>query len=89
MDESLVGYLSGTSELTGMLSETGQFYGELSVPERIKADPYEGPWDIIPDTDFNLLPTADRWCEDDILVHPIPYSEVSNTSGGYTAIIGG
>ena len=88
MDKSLVGYLSGTSELTGMLSETGQFIGELSIPDRIGI-PYEGPWDVVPTTDFNLLPTADRWCEDDIMVHPIPYSEVSNLSGGYTATIGG
>ena len=88
MDKTLIGYLSGTSELNGMLSETGQFIGELSIPDRLGI-PYDGDWEVVPDTVFQLLPTADRWCEDDILVHPIPYSEVSNMSGGYTATIGG
>ena len=88
MDKELVGFLSGQSELIGMLSYEGKLYGELSIPDRY-GNPYDGTYEIIPNTDFQLLLTMDKYMEDDVLVHPIPYAEVSNLSGGYTATIGG
>ena len=51
--------------------------------------PYEGQYDVVPSVDFQLLPTAEKVLEDDVIVHPIPYSEVSNKFGGYTVTIGG
>lgn len=87
-EKELIGYLSGGSKLVGTLSDGGLLYGELSIPDRL-GTPYEGPWEVIPDSVFQLLPTAECYLEDDVLVHPIPYAEVSNTSGGYTATIGG
>lgn len=89
MEKSIMGYLSGTSKLSGVLSGTGQLEGVLSIPERYGGDPYQGDYEVIPSAGFQLLLTADKTLEDDILVHPIPYSEVSNLSGGYTATIGG
>ena len=88
MDKELIGYLSGESELIGFLSEGGQLEGELSIPDKY-SDPYEGTYEVVPSTVFQLLPTMDKYMEDDVLVHPIPYAEVSNLSGGYTATIGG
>ena len=100
MDDSLVGYLSGESNLEGMLSGeselTGylsagteaELEGELSIPPTL-GELYHGKYDVIPESGFQLLPTQGRYVEDDIIVHPIPYSEVSNLKGGYTATIGG
>ena len=87
-EKVLIGFLSGTSELIGMLSDAGQMEGELSIPDRL-GNKYDGTYDIIPSSDFQLLPTAECYLEDDMIVHPIPYAEVSNLSGGYTANIGG
>ena len=87
-EKTLIGFLSGTSELIGELSESGQMEGELSIPDRI-GNRYEGSYDIVPSADFQLLPTAECFMDDDMIVHPIPYAEVSNVSGGYTATIGG
>ena len=100
MDENLVGYLSGESNLEGMLSGeselTGyisagteaELTGELSIPP-VLGELYDGEYDVIPEGDFKLLPTQGRYVVDDIIVYPIPYSEVSNLKGGYTATIGG
>ena len=88
MEKELIGFLSGQSELIGVLSDEGKLFGELSIPDRL-GDPYDGTYEIIPTTDFQLLLTMDKYMEDDVLVHPIPYAEVSNVSGGYTATIGG
>lgn len=89
MDERLVGYLSGESELTGYLSAGNtKLEGELSIPP-VLGEKYHGVYDVIPESGFQLLPTQGRYVEDDIIVHPIPFSEVSNLQGGYTATIGG
>lgn len=86
--EELIGTLSGISELQGSLSGISELHGSLSIPENI-GNPYKGLYEVIPDTGFQLLPTSDCFLDEDIIVHPIPYSEVSNPSGGYTATIGG
>ena len=88
MGERLTGYLSGTSELIGELSGEEKLCGELSIPSHL-GYPYDGTYEVVPSDDFQLLPTMDKYLEDDILVHPIHYAEVSNLSGGYTAVIGG
>jgi len=87
-ERKLVGYLSGESKLVGLLSDAGQLYGELTIPDRLGTK-YDGSYEIIPTADFQLMPTSDCYMEDDMIVHPIPYAEVSNPSGGYTATIGG
>lgn len=51
---------------------------------------YEGSLEITPNTkEEQILQTAERYCMSDIKVLKIPYFEVSNTSGGTTATIGG
>ena len=87
MEEKLVGTLSGESELTGILSGTAVLYGQLSIPDHI-GTPYQGSYDIVPAIEFQLLPTAETYLDDDIIVHPIPYQEVSNPYGGITVTIG-
>lgn len=51
------------------------------------ATPYEGEYEILPMPEAQRLPTAKRYCTEDIRVRGIPFYEVSNTSGGTTIII--
>ncbi len=50
---------------------------------------YAGPDTVVPGTRDQVLPTGGKRVSGDITVTKIPYSEVSNTSGGTTVIIGG
>ena len=75
-------------------SETEIEFTESKVEIEIEpggssGQPYDGNYEVVPTANFQLLPTAEKVLEDDILVHPIPYSEVSNKYGGYTVTIGG
>lgn len=50
---------------------------------------YDGPYEVIPMVNTaQILPTNNLVMRDDINVEQIPYSEVSNLSGGITATIG-
>lgn len=79
-------YSSGRT-ISSETSESLRLTGHLSIPEYI-GEVYEGAYEVTPSGSFQLLPTADRVLTDDILVHPIPYSEVSNAQGGLTVTIG-
>lgn len=87
MESELTGFLSGESELAGQLSGEAVLVGYLTVPDRIKTV-YDGPYEVVPSGDFQLMPTSESYLEDDIIVHPIPYQKVSNEYGGYTVTIG-
>lgn len=87
MENELIGELSGISELTGELSGVSELTGELSIPDKIGI-PYEGSYEVVPTDGFQLIPTEDRYLSEDILVHPVPYQEVSNIYGGLTVTIG-
>lgn len=50
---------------------------------------YDGPTAVTPVTDVDqVLETEMKLVHENIVVHPIPYAETSNLSGGYTVIIG-
>lgn len=49
---------------------------------------YTGDYTVIPQTHPQTLNTQNRSMISDVTVEGIPYAEVSNTSGGTTAIIG-
>ena len=50
---------------------------------------YDGPYDVIPmPYSTQILPTASLAMSTDVNIQQIPYYEVSNSSGGYTATIG-
>lgn len=50
---------------------------------------YSGVYEVTPDRTEQSLSTANKRMLDDVTVHPIPYFEVSNPSGGKTVTIGG
>lgn len=49
---------------------------------------YGGPYEATPRVDEQELPTQGRRMASDVRVRGIPYAEVSNESGGWTATIG-
>lgn len=49
---------------------------------------YEGPHTVVPKFIEQKLSTAQKIVFENVTIKEIPYSEVSNNSGGITAIIG-
>lgn len=49
---------------------------------------YAGEYEITPTVDGRTLQTAQQLMQEDVTINPIPYYEVSNTSGGTTVYIG-
>lgn len=50
---------------------------------------YPGPYTVTPTRENQILRTAQKVATRNITVFEIPYTEVSNMSGGKTATIGG
>ena len=48
---------------------------------------YEGTYEVTPTMGEQVLPSRARTMRDDVTVHAIPYTQTTNESGGYTAII--
>ena len=51
------------------------------------AEEYRGEYDVLPSPEQQVLPTALKFCADDITVRAIPYYAVSNNAGGTTIVI--
>lgn len=49
--------------------------------------PYEGEYEVVPDADGTVLLTKLKTMQKNVTVHPIPYVETGNESGGYTVSI--
>lgn len=49
--------------------------------------PYEESYEVTPTMGEQVLPTRSKTMRDDVTVHAIPYTQTTNESGGYTAII--
>lgn len=75
---SLSGRIQGTAFISGAIqagiSDVPKYAGETTVTPKVAGE--------------TVLPTRDKLVKDDITVRKIPQFEVSNTSGGYTLIIG-
>lgn len=48
---------------------------------------YKGPYTVTPKVDEQSLPTAEKAMSKDVTIEKIPYSEVTNPSGGTTVNI--
>lgn len=49
--------------------------------------PYAGSYEVTPTMAEQVLPTRSKTMRDDVTVHAVPFTQTSNPSGGYTAII--
>lgn len=61
--------------------------GSLEIGSGGRLPNYEGSYSVIPKTYEQTLETKNKSMIDDLVVEEIPYSEVSNPSGGKTVNI--
>lgn len=64
------------------------FENLLLVPEKLDFEYYTGNYEVIPEVTEQVLQTKQKMMEEDVIVKPVPYAEVSNTSNGTTVTIG-
>lgn len=74
-------------ELRGIIVTSQKLHGTVAILKNNGT--YAGPYVVTPKASEQILYTSEKVMNDDVLVEGIPYFEVSNTSGGMTAIIGG
>lgn len=63
--------------------------GTAIVVNQIVGEEYEGPYEVTPKIESQMLATRNKTMIDNVTVLEIPYAEVTNPVGGKTAIIGG
>lgn len=63
-------------------------FAEAIIVQGERLPNYEGSYEITPRVVEQMLETKDKSMVDDVTVNAIPYVEVSNVGGGYTATIG-
>lgn len=82
-----MGEVETTFELIGIVRTSFQLTGQVQI--LTEHETYDGNYRVRPSGDEQRLLTSDKLMIDDVVIESIPYYEVSNTSGGTTAIIGG
>lgn len=60
---------------------------ELGTIIEKSSEIYDGPYEIKPKHNEQILNTKDKTLKDDLTVEEIPYSEVTNPQGGTTVYI--
>lgn len=63
-------------------------FAEAVIVQGDRLPNYEGSYEITPRVVEQMLETKDKSMIDDVTVNAIPYVEVSNVGGGFTATIG-
>lgn len=82
-----MGEIEPIFELIGIVRTSFGLTGKVQILS--EHETYDGNYRVRPTGDEQRLLTSDKLMTDDVIVESIPYYEVSNTSGGTTAIIGG
>ena len=49
--------------------------------------PFTGSYEVTPTMGEQVLPTRAKTMREDVTVHAVPFTQTTNESGGYTAII--
>ena len=83
----LSGRLSTQACLTGYLGETGRLTGQLTLPDTVCGEDYEGSYIVTPQAYSQTLDTDGKYMQDDVTVLEIPYAEVSNEYGTTVSIV--
>lgn len=63
-------------------------FAEAIIVQGERLPNYKGSYEITPRVVEQMLETKDKSMIDDVTVNAIPYVEVSNVGGGFTATIG-
>lgn len=83
------GRLGGKQPLTGTLGRPEAVGGTVTAAKSRPYPMYEGPYEVTPLFDEQILETRKKSMADDVTVLAIPIYEVSNPQGGTTVTIGG
>lgn len=62
---------------------------DFTVSGGSRIEYYDGAYEVTPQREKQVLPTAKKFLTDDVTVGETPYHEIENAHGGTTAIIGG
>lgn len=63
-------------------------FGEVHiVTEYVGGELYQGEYKVTPKVEEQTMPTKGKVMSNDVTVNPVPFFNVSNTSGGSTAFI--
>ena len=86
----IAGEINLERTITGIIKTVAskELNGNITLPKVIKAENYEGDYNVIPKTYEQSLLTKNKHMKDNVLIHEIPYYETSNLTGT-TIYIGG
>lgn len=69
---TILGSLSPRGTVSGILSSTGNITGDLTIPTYIDVDLYDGPTEITPGEEPQVLNTQNKTLVNRVVVNPIP-----------------
>lgn len=84
---TIKGVLAARASLAGSLSPPASLSGGLSIPTYIDVDLYDGPTEVTPGEDRQVLRTANKTVIQDIIVNPIPSNYGLITWNGSTLTV--
>lgn len=85
----ITGYIKGNQPIRGRIQGKQPITGTIQVAKTKKLPEYEGPYEVVPVFNEQILETKQKSMADDVTVLAIPIYEVSNPQGGTTVTIGG
>ena len=83
----LSGTLSSSGQLSGFLSATQNITGLLTVPQYVLPPSYEGPYEVTPSSEEQVLNTDAFYMNGNITINPIPNNYGLITWDGSTLIV--
>lgn len=86
---TLKGTLSIERNLKGKIQNGSFLKGKLSFASGCDHEIYDGPYEVDPSFENQILETSHKLMLEDVDVHPIEVARVTNLSGGITVYIGG
>lgn len=84
--DSLRATLIPNKTLTASLNSTTRIYGAVHLLDGY--DSYNGSYEVTPKLTEQIIDVSDKKMDEDMIIKPIPFYEVSNEKG-MTVIIGG
>ena len=60
---------------------------EVTSGVLVGGTPFTGSYEVTPTMGEQVLPTRSKTMREDVTVHAVPFTQTTNESGGYTAII--
>lgn len=81
------GEITSIGTIKGALAARASLAGGLSIPTYIDVDLYDGPTEVTPGEDRQVLRTANKTVIQDIIVNPIPSNYGLITWNGSTLTV--